>query len=108
MVRSTVDDRLLSVRYIRVIGANFCQVVMIMAVFSVEPCNTSGSQKCVGASPSFIAMAIIRSILAVGSEEFIISQVPVSHAFIVLENRITAEAAACVRKYFVAASVARG
>lgn len=33
---------------------------------------------------------------------------PVSHAFIVVENRIKAEAEACVRKYFVAASIARG
>lgn len=89
-------------------GANFCQVAIIMAVFSVEPCNTSGSQKCTGASPSFIAIAMVRRTFAVGFGEFMISQVPISHAFVVLENRIIAEAAACVKKYFVAASVARG
>lgn len=33
---------------------------------------------------------------------------PVIHAFIIVENRIKAEAVACVKKYFVADSVARG
>lgn len=33
---------------------------------------------------------------------------PVIHALIRLENRSRAEAVACVRKYFVAASMARG
>lgn len=33
---------------------------------------------------------------------------PVAQAFIILENSTRAEAAACVRKYFVAASTARG
>lgn len=33
---------------------------------------------------------------------------PVMNALRVLENKIRADAAACVRKYFVAASMARG
>lgn len=36
------------------------------------------------------------------------SHCPVCHALIVLENRNRAEAAACTRKYLIAASMARG
>lgn len=36
------------------------------------------------------------------------SHCPVCHALVMLENRTRAEAAACVRKYLVAASIARG
>lgn len=36
------------------------------------------------------------------------SHSPVSHAFMVEENKIRAEAEAWVRKYFVEASIARG
>lgn len=41
-------------------GANFCQVVKIIAVVVVVPCSTSGSQKWKGASPSFMARAAVR------------------------------------------------
>lgn len=37
-----------------------------------------------------------------------ISHCPVNHAFIRLEKRTSAEAAACTRKYLIAASMARG
>lgn len=36
------------------------------------------------------------------------SHCPVNHAFIRLEKRTSAEAAACTRKYLIAASMARG
>lgn len=36
------------------------------------------------------------------------AHVPINQAFIVLANRIKADAAACVKKYLVAASIARG
>lgn len=37
-----------------------------------------------------------------------ISHWPVNHAFVMLENRRSAEAVACTRKYLIVASVARG
>lgn len=108
IIRRAVGDRLLNIMKIRAIGASFCHVTIIKAVLMVEPCRTSGSQKCIGARPSFIARAMVRSVFAVGLVMLVMSQVPVCQAFVVLANRIVAEAAACVRKYFVAASVARG
>lgn len=69
---------------------------------------TSGSQKCMGAKPSFMARAI-NSIVGVGCVvSWVISQVPVFHALIILENKMIDEAVAWIIKYFVAASVARG
>lgn len=58
--------------------------------------------------PSLIARAIVRTVVAVLLLMFIIVHSPVVHAFIVVENRIKADAVACVKKYFVADSVARG
>lgn len=83
-------------------------MVMMRAVFIVVPWSTSGSQKCTGASPSLVARAIVSRMVAVGSVICVMSHVPVCHALVVLENSSIADAAACVRKYFVAASVARG
>lgn len=72
------------------------------------PCITSGNQKCMGARPSFMARAI-NSMVGVGCVvSCVISQVPVCHALIILENKIMDEAIAWIIKYFVAASVARG
>ena len=96
------------VRRSRAIGASFCQVIMINPVLNDVPCRTSGSQKWAGASPNFIARAIVRSVWAKGSSSCRMPHWPVAWAFITLENRIRADAAACVRKYFVEASVARG
>lgn len=81
---------------------------MIRAVLIGDPCRTSGSQKCSGASPSFIDRAIVNMMQADWLVSWKISHVPVDQALIVLENRMVAEAAAWIRKYFVAASVARG
>lgn len=64
IVRSTEVFREFCVKYNSDRGASFCQVAMIRAVFKVEPWSTSGSQKCSGASPSFIDRAIVSIMLA--------------------------------------------
>lgn len=74
----------------------------------LSPWSTSGSQKCMGAIPIFNARAIERSVAEPGLIISLIIHWPVSQAFIVPANRTRAEAVACVRKYFVVASVARG
>lgn len=89
-------------------GANFCQVVRIKAVIVVVPCSTSGNQKWNGASPSLIAKAVVRMIHGMLLDICVISHCPSVQAFMVLENRISVEAVACVRKYLIAASIARG
>lgn len=44
----------------------------------------------------------------VGWVSWVISHCPVYHALVMLENSTRVEAAACTRKYLVAASIARG
>lgn len=89
-------------------GASFCHVDISNAVGRVMPWSTSGYQACTGASPSFIARAISIN-RATGREVgWRIDHWPEVQALSVLANRIVAAAAAWVRKYFVAASVARG
>lgn len=63
---------------------------------------------CSGASPILRARA--RIIIVVGRGWVIcwISHCPEIHALMVLANRSIAAAVACVRKYFVVASTARG
>lgn len=92
----------------KAIGAIFCQVDKISPVWSVLPCRTSGSQKWNGATPSFIIIAMDKKIAGISCMLVLMAHSPVSQALIVLENRIMADAAACVKKYFVAASIARG
>lgn len=88
-------------------GAIFCHVRMVKAVIVVVPCDTSGSQKWNGAAAIFIIRAKVM-IVAAGLDERCISQFDVFRAFIVAENRRAVEAIVWVRKYLVAASVARG
>lgn len=71
------------------------------------PWSTSGSQKCSGANPSFIIRAKVK-IIVIWSRAEVMVHCPVLHAFISAENRTIIEAVACVKKYFVAASIARG
>lgn len=73
-----------------------------------EPWSTSGNQKWNGTSPSFIATAEVRIRQEIGWVSWVISHCPVCHALVMLENKTRAEAAAWVRKYLVAASMARG
>ena len=96
------------IMYRSVIGAIFCQVVISRAVVRVDPCITSGSQKWAGAAPIFIARAVIIRVEDSLLFSCVMSHEPVCQAFRVLESKISAEAVACVKKYFVAASVDRG
>ena len=80
----------------------------IRPVVRSNPCNTSGIQRCIGASPIFRARAVITRELARGLIIFVISQVPVIQAFVEPANKIMAAAVAWVKKYFVVASTARG
>lgn len=89
-------------------GASFCQVDIISPVVSVNPWRTSGSQKCIGAKPNLIARAIVIVEAGRGCESSRTFHSPVIQALVVLANRIIAAAVACVRKYFVVASTARG
>lgn len=80
----------------------------ISPVSRLSPWRTSGSQKCRGARPIFSARAMEISVAEVGLIISVMFHWPVSQAFVVPANRRRAEAVACVRKYFVVASVARG
>lgn len=89
-------------------GASFCQVDKMRPVVRSSPCNTSGSQVWRGAMPILRERAKTMSVVGTG---WVISWMfhwPVSHALVVLANRRVAAAVACVRKYLVVASTARG
>lgn len=51
--------RWFAIEYSSAVGAIFCQVVIRRAVCIVEPCRTSGSQKCIGAVPTLIIRAMV-------------------------------------------------
>lgn len=59
-----------------------------------NPCNTSGSQKCIGAKPILKARASMMAVLVIGFGILLMSHCPVIQAFVVLVNRIIAAAAA--------------
>lgn len=90
------------------IGASFCHVRIVRPVSVVDPCVTSGSQKWNGAAAIFIIKANVMIVVGACSDMSVISQWDVFRAFIVAANSIVIEARVWVRKYFVAASVARG
>lgn len=81
---------------------------IINPVVRSRPCRTSGSQKCSGARPSFSASPIIAIVVAIGWDRWVMLHSPINQALVVLANRIVAAAVACVRKYLVVASTARG
>lgn len=89
-------------------GASFCHVNRISPDISGIPWVTSGTQKWNGDSPSFIVRAIVIIIDAVGLINFIIDQCPVYSRLVIAAIMRSIDAVACVRKYFVAASVDRG
>lgn len=97
-----------AVRNKMVIGGSFMIVDRSRAVVMGAPCSTSGNQKWNGTSPSFIAIAAVNRMDDVGWVSWVMSHCPVDQALIMPENRSRAEAAACVRKYLIAASMARG
>lgn len=108
MAVSIVGSSDLDVIRRRVSGGNFIRVESRRAVIRGDPCRTSGNQKWNGTRPSLIAIAAVSSRHEVGWLSCVMSHWPVAQALVMLENRSRAEAAACVRKYFVAASTARG
>lgn len=72
------------------------------------PCVTSGTQKWNGASPSFIANAIV-----IINEADVLEICPVIHWFVVdalkiAENKIIIDAVAWIMKYLIADSILRG
>lgn len=73
-----------------------------------RPWSTSGSHVWKGASPILRARARIIMVVGRGCVICWISHWPESHAFVTPANRSIAAAAACVRKYLVVASTARG
>lgn len=90
---------------ISIIGAIFCHVRRINALFHLNPSITSGNQKCTGAAPSFVNNAVF---IIVVNEKFTRGLINSS----VVNNIITAvnktrDAIACVIKYFIAASEAK-
>lgn len=99
---------LLDVRIIRLIGASFCHVAIMRAIFRVVPCMTSGNHRCIGVSPIFMQRATVSIVQAKGFVNCVISHVPECQALMVLENIINKDAPVWARKYLVVASVARG
>lgn len=79
------------IMYSKAIGASFCHVEIIMAVFMVEPCSTSGYHACIGARPS-LSKSAITIIAVVWGEVCMIDHCPVCQALRVLANRINAAA----------------
>uniref|UniRef100_A0A0E9UAF2 Uncharacterized protein n=1 Tax=Anguilla anguilla TaxID=7936 RepID=A0A0E9UAF2_ANGAN len=47
-------------------GASFCHVDKISPVVRFRPCRTSGSQKCIGANPTFSPRARIVIVVSMG------------------------------------------
>lgn len=89
-------------------GATFCHVRRIRPGLSLTPCVTSGSHEWKGARPSLIAReikAVVIMMLLVSGWK---THSPSCLKFIMIASRSSIEAVACVRKYFVAASVERG
>lgn len=89
-------------------GAIFCHVSRIRPEDMEIPCVTSGTQKWNGASPSFIARAVVITMDAMGLRSFDTVHCSECSKLIMIPIIRSIEAVACVRKYFVAASVARG
>lgn len=89
-------------------GANFCHVSRIRPDDRGMPCVTSGTQKWNGAIPSFIVRAIVMNIDATGLNSFITVHWPENIRLIITAIISSIEAVDWVKKYLIAASVARG
>jgi len=74
----------------------------------LSPCRTSGSHECTGARPIFRARARVIIVIGRGWAICWMSHCPVSQAFVVLAKSNMAAPVACVKKYLVVASTARG
>ena len=89
-------------------GASFCHVSNSRPACSEMPWVTSGTQKWKGESPSFMARAMVIIVIATGLNIFVMVHWPEYRRLMMMAIISIMEAVACVRKYFVAASVARG
>lgn len=69
---------------------------------------TSGTQKWKGDRPSFIARAMVITVDAIGLGIIETVQCPECSRLIIMPSIRSMDAVACVRKYFVEASMARG
>lgn len=86
-------------------GAIFCHVIKINLFIHVNPSITLGNQKWKGAAPVFIIKADI-IIIEDDISLLIVSLIILDFiAIIKIDSNNTEEANACVRKYFIAASV---
>ena len=89
-------------------GAIFCQVAIINPCTKGRPCSTSGNQKWQGARPNLNASAALKHIAVTFLEGSRIDQDPASHACIRAPFSSSAALRACIRKYFILASIFRG
>ena len=89
-------------------GAIFCQVSRIIPDINGIPWVTSGTQKWKGDNPSFIDKATVIMLDTIGFRMFRAVHCPVNNRFMIIPSIRSIDAVAWVRKYFVAASIARG
>lgn len=89
-------------------GAIFCHVSRIRPEDMWIPCVTSGTQKWNGARPSFMARAMVIMVDAMGHRVFDMVHCPEYRRLMVIPIIRIMDAVACVKKYFVDASMARG
>lgn len=89
---------------IRVIGANFCQVIKINLFNHLKPSITLGNQKWKGAAPLFIKSDEI----IIHKVSFTLTVLDISYNIKTVENNNIEDAIAWVKKYFKEASVVSG
>lgn len=93
---------------INISGAIFCQIIKIKLFIHESPSITLGNQKWNGAAPLFIKRE--DKIIMLGILETLIVLIWYGILILIIinkmaENKRTEEARACVRKYFIEASV---
>lgn len=89
-------------------GASFCHVRRIRPDDRGIPWVTSGTQKWNGDRPSFITRARVMTVDASGFVMFVTVHWPEYRRLVTIASMSSIDAVAWVRKYFVAASTARG
>lgn len=87
----------------KIIGASFCQVIKIKAMFQFKPSITFGNQKWKGATPLFIIKEDAKIKL---NKKFLFIKMLCSIFELnkIIANKRVLEANACVRKYLIEAS----
>ena len=89
-------------------GASFCHVSKIKPAINEMPYVTSGTQKWNGDSPSFMVRAIVITTDTVGLKIFVMVHWPEYNRLMITAIISNIDVVACVRKYLVDASRARG